>query len=88
MGSMSGARGAGACPANFLGGGARSPGPGGFASEPLRACTCTRSEVSRYRKRVSGPLLDRIDVFVEVPRVEYDKLVAEPIDEALPLLRM
>ncbi|MFC2030975.1 ATP-binding protein, partial [Chloroflexota bacterium] len=37
-------------------------------------CTCSNSMVSRYQKRISGPLLDRIDIHIEVPRVEYDKL--------------
>ena len=38
---------------------------------------CTPSAASRYRKRISGPLLDRVDLFVEVPRVEYEKLIEE-----------
>ena len=49
--------------------------PCGFYSDPVRECTCSASAVSRYKKRISGPLLDRIDLFVEVPRVEYEKLV-------------
>ena len=40
-----------------------------------KECSCTPSTVSRYKRRISGPLLDRIDLFVEVPRVEYEKLV-------------
>ena len=39
-----------------------------------KECTCTSSMITRYQKRLSGPLLDRIDIHVEVPRVEYDKL--------------
>ena len=45
-------------------------------SDPVKECVCTPSSVSRYKRRISGPLLDRIDMFVEVPRVEYEKLVA------------
>ncbi|MGE3808217.1 MAG: ATP-binding protein, partial [Gemmataceae bacterium] len=41
-----------------------------------RPCTCPPQLVSRYRRRISGPLLDRIDLFVDVPRVAYDKLAA------------
>ena len=41
----------------------------------MKECSCTPSAVSRYKKRISGPLLDRIDLFVEVPRIEYEKLV-------------
>jgi magnesium chelatase family protein len=64
-----------------------NPCPCGFASDPLKECTCSPSEVSRYNKRVSGPLLDCIDVFVEVPRVDYDKLVSEPTGESPDAVR-
>ncbi|MCH8186585.1 MAG: ATP-binding protein, partial [Chloroflexi bacterium] len=62
-------------PTNFMLVAAMNPCPCGFASDPVKECTCTPSAVSRYKKRISGPLLDRIDLFVEVPRVEYEKLV-------------
>ena len=62
-------------PANFMLVAAMNPCPCGFASDPVRECTCTPSAISRYKKRISGPLLDRVDLFVEVPRVEYEKLV-------------
>jgi magnesium chelatase family protein len=42
----------------------------------VKACTCSESTVSRYQRRISGPLLDRIDLFVEVPRIEYEKLAS------------
>ena len=51
--------------------------PCGFFSDPKKECSCSSSAVTRYQKRVSGPLLDRIDVFVEVPPVEYEDLVDE-----------
>ena len=63
-------------PANFMLVGAMNPCPCGYAGDPNRACVCTPSQVSRYGKRISGPLLDRIDIFVEVPSVEYEKLAA------------
>lgn len=44
------------------------------ASIPIRECTCSTSMVTRYQKRISGPLLDRIDIHVDVPRVDYEKL--------------
>jgi predicted ATPase with chaperone activity len=47
-----------------------SPCPCGYYGDSLRACTCSESTVTRYQKRLSGPLLDRIDIHVEVPRVE------------------
>ena len=49
--------------------------PCGFASDPVRECVCSPSAASRYIKRISGPLLDRVDLFVEVSRVEYEKLI-------------
>ncbi|MCH8949902.1 MAG: YifB family Mg chelatase-like AAA ATPase [Chloroflexi bacterium] len=61
-------------PANFMLIAAMNPCPCGFYGDPTRECTCSESTVSRYQKRISGPLLDRIDIFVEVPRVEYEKL--------------
>ena len=57
--------------------------PCGFNTHPRRECTCSPSTVARYQKRISGPLLDRIDVFVEVPPVEYEKLVdQEPAEDS------
>jgi len=53
--------------------------PCGYYSDPIRECTCSSNEVARYKRRISGPLLDRIDMFVEVPRVDYEKLT-QPSD--------
>ena len=49
--------------------------PCGFYGDPQKECTCSPSMVARYQRRISGPLLDRMDLFVEVPRVEYEKLM-------------
>ena len=48
--------------------------PCGNYGDPVKACVCSESTVSRYQRRISGPLLDRVDIFVEVPRVDYEKL--------------
>lgn len=64
-------------PASFMLVAAMNPCPCGFHTHPRTECTCSTSLVSRYQKRISGPLLDRIDVFAEVPPVEYEKLVDE-----------
>jgi magnesium chelatase family protein len=69
-------------PANFMLVAAMNPCPCGFYGDPTRECTCSESSVSRYQKRISGPLLDRIDIFVEVPRVDYEKLSSEAIGES------
>ena len=62
-------------PASFMMVAAMNPCPCGFHNHPARECTCSPSTVARYQKKISGPLMDRVDVFVEVPPVEYDKLV-------------
>ena len=50
------------------------PCPCGYAGDAEKTCTCSSSVVARYQKRISGPLLDRIDIHVEAPRVDYEKL--------------
>ena len=57
-------------PANFQLLAAQNPCPCGHLGDPHKACICTSRQVAAYQKRVSGPLLDRIDLFVDVPRVE------------------
>ena len=61
-------------PANFMLLAAMNPCPCGYFGDPIKECTCSPSTISRYQKRISGPLLDRIDMFVQVPRIEYEKL--------------
>ncbi len=68
------ARGTVVYPASFMLVGAMNPCPCGHAGDPGRACTCSATALARYHRRISGPLLDRIDIHIEVPRVEYDKL--------------
>ncbi|MGL5512186.1 MAG: YifB family Mg chelatase-like AAA ATPase, partial [Sporomusa sp.] len=54
---------------------ALNPCPCGFSSDPSRECSCTVSDIRRYQKRISGPLLDRLDITIHVPRLEYSDLV-------------
>ncbi len=61
-------------PANLMLICAMNPCPCGFFSDPQRECTCMLPQIQRYRARVSGPLLDRIDIQVEVPSVKYREL--------------
>ena len=68
-------------PASFLLIAAMNPCPCGYYGDPRRACSCAEATVSRYQRRVSGPLLDRFDLFIEVPRVEYEDLAAAPTGE-------
>ncbi len=61
-------------PANFQLVAAMNPCPCGNFGDPVKACTCSPSTITKYQKRISGPLLDRIDIFIEVPRIDYEKL--------------
>ncbi|MEW5985545.1 MAG: YifB family Mg chelatase-like AAA ATPase [Chloroflexota bacterium] len=74
--SISRASGTVTFPANFMLVAAQNPCPCGYFGDPTRACTCSNSMITRYQKRISGPLMDRIDLHVDVPRVEYEKLTA------------
>ena len=60
---------------------AMNPCPCGFSTDPSRPCTCSSTAIARYQKRISGPLLDRIDIHLEMPRVEYEKLAATTLAE-------
>ena len=51
-----------------------NPCPCGNFGNPHRICTCTPAQIHRYRSKISGPLLDRIDIHIEVPSVQYDDL--------------
>jgi magnesium chelatase family protein len=68
-------------PANFMLVGAMNPCPCGFWGDPTKECTCSPLTIMRYQKRMSGPLLDRIDIFADVPRVEYEKLADDALGE-------
>jgi len=48
--------------------------PCGFYGDPVKECSCSAMAIARYQKKISGPLIDRIDIHVEVPRVDYEKL--------------
>lgn len=61
-------------PCNIMLVAAMNPCPCGNFGNPNRTCTCTPNQVMRYRSKISGPLLDRIDIHIEVPAVKYDDL--------------
>lgn len=61
-------------PARFILVASQNPCPCGYASDPEHPCTCTAASLIKYQKKISGPLLDRIDLHVEVPRIPFDKL--------------
>ena len=55
--------------------------------ETLKPCTCNHSVVTKYQKRISGPMLDRIDIHIEVPRVDYEKLSIDRLGESSASIR-
>lgn len=82
MVTISRAQGSVTFPANFMLVAAMNPCPCGYYGDPVKECKCSSGEISRYQKRISGPLLDRIDIYVEVPRIEYEKLTDDTLGEA------
>ncbi|MGO9470336.1 MAG: ATP-binding protein, partial [Isosphaeraceae bacterium] len=65
-------------PAEFILVAAMNPCPCGYRSDPGRACSCTPQQVEKYLSRISGPLLDRINLHVEVPAVPFTQLAEMP----------
>jgi len=63
-------------PARFMLVAAMNPCPCGYLSDPVTECTCTPVQIRKYRSKISGPLLDRIDIQIEVPRIAYRELRA------------
>ena len=74
-------------PANFMLAAAMNPCPCGFYSDPTKACTCATPQIQRYMGKISGPLLDRIDIHIEVPAVKYKELSAAHKGEGSNLIR-
>jgi len=74
-------------PANFMLVAAMNPCPCGYYGDPVKECTCSLANVLRYQKRISGPLLDRIDIHIEVPRVDYEKLSGDRLGEKSEAIR-
>jgi magnesium chelatase family protein len=74
-------------PANFMLMSAMNPCPCGYYGDSSKHCSCSESTVTRYQHRISGPLMDRIDIFVEVPRVDYEKLTDGPSAEGSTEIR-
>jgi magnesium chelatase family protein len=80
--TISRAKGSLSFPANFMLVAAHNPCPCGYFNDPSRSCSCSPSMISRYQSKLSGPLLDRIDIHVDVPRVDYDKLMGDAKGES------
>lgn len=70
-------------PADFMLVATKNPCPCGFAGDPSKECSCSTTQVLNYQKRISGPLMDRIDIVVSVGRVDHDKLLTDEQPERL-----
>ncbi len=74
-------------PANFMLVCAMNPCPCGFATDPARECVCGSVEIQKYMAKISGPLLDRIDLHIEVPAVKYRELASKELGERSAAVR-
>ncbi len=79
--SIARARGSLQFPARFILVASQNPCPCGYANDPDQFCSCSASTLLKYQKRISGPILDRIDLHVEVPRLNFEKLSASENSE-------
>lgn len=74
-------------PANFMLAAAMNPCPCGYYTDPHKDCSCAPPQIQRYLSKISGPLLDRIDIQIEVPAVAYKELAAESSGEKSEVIR-
>ena len=74
-------------PGKFVLVAARNPCPCGYYGDVARACICPEAIVTRYQKRLSGPMLDRIDLHLGVPRVDFDRLTSDELGEPSATIR-
>src|SRR5436853_2815503 len=74
-------------PSEFMLVAAMNPCPCGYFADLKRECTCGPVQVQRYRQRISGPLLDRIDLHIEVPAVEYRDVSSDRPEECSSMIR-
>jgi len=74
-------------PARFLLVGSMNPCPCGYLGHPTKECTCTPQKIRRYMSKISGPLLDRIDLYIEVPALEYQEMRKDRVGESSAAIR-
>ncbi len=74
-------------PANFMLAAAMNPCPCGYYTDPNKECTCSPPQIQKYMAKISGPLLDRIDIHIEVPAVKYKELSSKASGEKSEIIR-
>ncbi|MGB9763515.1 MAG: YifB family Mg chelatase-like AAA ATPase, partial [Minisyncoccia bacterium] len=68
-------------PAKFILVAAMNPCPCGYYGDPQKVCTCSPNDIIRYRKKISGPLLDRIDIIIEIPRLSSEEILSKTSED-------
>lgn len=74
-------------PANFTLLAAANPCPCGYLNDPEKNCQCQSSQIQKYRRKLSGPLMDRVDLFIGVPQLKYEKLIASDPEHSSAKIR-
>ncbi|MFA5061631.1 MAG: YifB family Mg chelatase-like AAA ATPase [Patescibacteria group bacterium] len=74
-------------PARFILIASQNPCPCGYNTDPEKVCVCGAAQIVKYRKKISGPLIDRIDIHVEVPRIKFEKLASDTLAESSEKIR-
>ena len=74
-------------PAKFMLVAAMNPCPCGYYTDPAKQCRCNSTKIERYLSKISGPLLDRIDIHIEVPAIKYKELVSKDNPESSALIK-
>ncbi|HWP47414.1 MAG TPA: YifB family Mg chelatase-like AAA ATPase [Candidatus Limnocylindrales bacterium] len=74
-------------PSRFMLAASMNPCPCGFYTDPARECSCTPTLIQRYMSKISGPLLDRIDIHIEVPTVKYKELASQSSGETSEVIK-
>jgi magnesium chelatase family protein len=85
--TVSRAQGSFTFPARFILVASQNPCPCGYMGDPDRECVCTQSQIIKYKNKISGPIIDRIDLHVEVPRLDFEKLTQETKTESSQSIR-
>jgi len=75
-------------PAKFMLVGSMNPCPCGWYTDPKKACHCTPQKIAKYLSKISGPLLDRIDIHLEVPSLHYKELLSDSVNEKSSDIKM
>jgi magnesium chelatase family protein len=74
-------------PSNFMLVASMNPCPCGYYSHPEIECTCSDYSIKKYQTKISGPILDRIDIYVDVPKIDYSKLIGKSVEETSEQIR-